>query len=73
MTKIKYVGKRHYRFIIKNIEHILNRGDEIDVNLNKIKGRKMRYFKLVSDIDEKKTLKEIMENWVEKKIKPVII
>lgn len=74
MTKIIYNGKRPYKMIIRNIEHLIYNGEEINVDLKKIKASKMRHFKLKTDIEKEKIEKDILEDWVNKKdeLEPVI-
>ena len=63
MTRIIYNGKKPYQMIIRNVEHLIYHGEEIDVNTKKIRKTKMRRFTLSSvkekELKEKQRLKEL--------------
>jgi len=70
MTKIIYTGRKPYKMIIRNVEYLLYEGNEIDVNLKKIKGKKMRHFDLVSKLEEKVKEKQYLKE-LEDRVKTI--
>jgi hypothetical protein len=48
MTRIRYIGITPYTFYIGSVKYIMETNDIIDVDINKIKPSKLRYFILAS-------------------------
>ena len=71
-VKLRYVGKPPYRMIINDVINTLNYGDEVTVNLHKIKVSKLHRFINITEKEKKdkpnKALKDKLKD-MEKRIK----
>ena len=64
MTRIMYLGVKPYKMIIKNKTTYLKNGDEVDVDLRKIKAKKMRRFKHVYEVNKEQLESDIREDFI---------